>query len=84
MTAIRVKTHLESTTVHLPQLKPLVGKDVEIIVLEKSVSSKTRRSKPFNWKKNFGRGWPGEKNDGFEKTLSRWRNQDKPRKLPDE
>ena len=34
MNAIRVKTHLESDTLYLPQLKALIGKDVEIIVLE--------------------------------------------------
>ena len=34
MDAIRVKTHLDSETVHLPQLKPLIGRDVEIIVME--------------------------------------------------
>ena len=34
MHAIRVKTHLQSETLHLPQLKGLIGKDVEIIVFE--------------------------------------------------
>jgi hypothetical protein len=35
MTAIRIETTINSETLHLPQLKPLVGKSVEIIVLEK-------------------------------------------------
>lgn len=35
MTAIRIETMIDSETLHLPQLKPLVGKCVEIIVLEK-------------------------------------------------
>jgi len=34
MNAIRITTHLESETLYLPELGPLVGKDVEIIVLE--------------------------------------------------
>ena len=36
MNAIRIHTRLESDTLQLPELKPLVGKDVEIIVLEES------------------------------------------------
>lgn len=32
MNVIRVKTHLDSETVHLPELRPLVGRDVEIVV----------------------------------------------------
>ena len=34
MQAIRIKQRLESETLHLPQVRPLVGKQVEIIVLE--------------------------------------------------
>ena len=34
MEALRIKTHLDSDTLHLPQLGGLVGKDVEIIVFE--------------------------------------------------
>ena len=34
MNAIRVKMQIESETLRLPQLKPLVGANVEIIVLE--------------------------------------------------
>jgi len=36
MIAIRIETTIDSETLHLPQLKPLVGKSVEIIVREKS------------------------------------------------
>jgi hypothetical protein len=35
MTAIRIETTIDSDTLYLPQLKPLVGKSVEIIVREK-------------------------------------------------
>jgi hypothetical protein len=34
MNAIRIETTIDSDTLHLPQLKPLVGKSVEIIVRE--------------------------------------------------
>ena len=36
MNAITIHTHLESVTVHLPELGPMVGKDVEIIVREEA------------------------------------------------
>ena len=34
MNAIRIRTHVESETLRLPQIKDLIGKDVEIIILE--------------------------------------------------
>ena len=36
MTAIRIETQIDSETLYLPQLKPLVGKRVEILVQEKA------------------------------------------------
>ncbi|HJT78691.1 MAG TPA: hypothetical protein VJ739_15920 [Gemmataceae bacterium] len=33
MNAIRIRKKLDSDTLHLPQLRPLVGQNVEIIVL---------------------------------------------------
>jgi hypothetical protein len=41
MTAIRIETMIDSETLYLPQLKPLVGKSVEIIVREKASLSVT-------------------------------------------
>jgi len=35
MNAVRIRRRLESDTLHLPELKPLIGKNVEIIVQEK-------------------------------------------------
>lgn len=40
MSAIHIHTRLESDTPHLPQLKPLVGKSVEITVVEAMPASK--------------------------------------------
>lgn len=34
MNAIRIQTQIDSDTLHLPELQPLIGKRVEIIVLE--------------------------------------------------
>jgi hypothetical protein len=34
MTAIRIETTIDSDTLYLPQLKPLVGKSVEILIRE--------------------------------------------------
>jgi hypothetical protein len=36
MNAIRITQKLESDTLYLPQLRPFVGREVEIIVLETS------------------------------------------------
>lgn len=36
MSPIRIHTQLDSTTLHLPQIEPLLGKQVEIIVREES------------------------------------------------
>ena len=36
MNAIRIRTTLTSDTLHLPELQPLVGRPVEIIVLDES------------------------------------------------
>jgi len=36
MNAVRIRRKLDSDTLYLPELKPLIGKNVEIIVLEES------------------------------------------------
>ena len=33
-TIVRIKRHLDSETVHLPEVHDLVGRDVEIVILE--------------------------------------------------
>ena len=38
MNAIRIRKKLDSDTLHLPELRPLLGKTVEIIVLEEEES----------------------------------------------
>ena len=39
MNAIRIRRQIDSETLHLPELKPLFGKMVEIIVLEDETRS---------------------------------------------
>lgn len=34
MSAIRIKRRLDSDTLHLPELRPLIGREVEIVVQE--------------------------------------------------
>ena len=34
MTVIRIHTRIDSETLHLPELRPLIGKEVEIVVSE--------------------------------------------------
>ena len=34
MNAVRIRKRVDSDTLHLPELRPMIGKDVEIIILE--------------------------------------------------
>lgn len=43
MNALRFHKRIDSETLHLPELKPLVGKVVEIIVLEETRESAQER-----------------------------------------
>lgn len=40
MEAIRIRKRIESEDLRLPELRALIGKDVEIIVLDESVSER--------------------------------------------
>ncbi len=82
MNAIKIRTRIDSETLHLRELKPLIGKQVEIIVLDAELGQPVKKRR-FDFQKNFGHGWPGGKKDNFEKTVRRWRRQDKPSELPD-
>ncbi len=42
MNAIHIHRHLDSDTLYLPELKPLVGRNVEIIVVEEELRSTIR------------------------------------------
>jgi hypothetical protein len=36
MTTITIRKHLDSDTLHIPELEPLLGKDVEITITEQA------------------------------------------------
>ena len=42
MNALRIRTHVDSDTLYLPDLKQMIGKDVEIIVLVESPDTNVR------------------------------------------
>lgn len=44
MDAIRINTTLDSDTLYLPQVRPLIGKAVEIIVREEAGSGEPRQN----------------------------------------
>jgi len=60
MNALHIHTKIESETLHLPELKPLIGKIVEITV--QPVSSEGEP--PTDWLPGFweamAKGWQGE------------------------
>jgi hypothetical protein len=45
MNALRIRTHIDSETLHLPDLKQVIGKDVEIIVLVEPSDSQVHKRK---------------------------------------
>lgn len=47
MEAIRINQKLESDTLYLPQLRDLVGQQVEIIVLTESPAARVPSGEPF-------------------------------------
>ena len=53
MAVIRILTRLESETVHLPEIQPLVGRDIEIIVREQTPARAI--AAPEKWKEFFAR-----------------------------
>ncbi len=37
---VRVRKHLDSDTIHLPEAAPLIGRDVEIVITEQPVNNR--------------------------------------------
>ncbi len=44
---VRIKRHLESETLHLPEIRELVGLDVEIVIREVDASAKSSERYPL-------------------------------------
>ena len=45
---VRVKRHLDSETVHLPEVRALIGHDVEIVVREADPATANRQQYPLS------------------------------------
>jgi hypothetical protein len=74
MSVVRIHKRLELPIPELPELAPLIGKDVEIIARERSASGNAE-PKPARFGDLKG-GWPEDQlNDGFEEEVDRWRRQ---------
>lgn len=68
---VRIRTHVDSEMVRLPELRPFIGKDVEILVRETPRTS-ADAVKPFDFETMKG-GWPDAADDGFEDAVEAWR-----------
>lgn len=84
---VRIQTHVDSEMVRLPELRPFIGKDVEILVRETPRTTaelplELNNVKPFSFETMKG-GWPDAANDGFEDTVESWRKNDELPELPE-
>ena len=50
MNAIRIRKTIDSETIHIPELRPMIGHEVEIIVLEDRPSSVDQVDPQAFWK----------------------------------
>lgn len=74
MSVVRIRKRLDLPIPQLPELAPLIGKDVEIIAREQSVST-AGGHKPARFIDLKG-GWPLDRiDDGFEEEVDRWRQE---------
>lgn len=47
--ALRIRTRIDSETLHLPELRPLIGKEVEITVQEAGAAARTPQMENGDW-----------------------------------
>lgn len=74
MSVVRIRKRLDLPIPQLPELAPLIGKDVEIIAREQPVDAPAAH-KPARFTDLKG-GWPEDQlNDGFEEEVDRWRRE---------
>ena len=90
MRTIRLTRHIDSETLHLPELRPLLGRDVEIIVIENGKAAaeedqfwhnvsldELAAAQGINAPQPLDRlrgGWTDDDFDGFEEAVAEWRN----------
>ena len=51
MNAIRIRKKIDSETIHIPELRPMIGQEVEIIVLEEKSSPLDQIDAQAFWKR---------------------------------
>lgn len=74
MSVVRIRKRLDLPIPQLPELAPLIGKEVEIIAREQSVSAPGAH-KPARFVDLKG-GWPEDQvDDGFEEEVDHWRRE---------
>jgi hypothetical protein len=74
MSVVRIRKRLDLPIPQLPELAPLIGKDVEIIAREQSGTGGDVH-KPARFGDLKG-GWPEDQiDDGFEEEVDRWRQE---------
>lgn len=85
MSAIRVKTVIDSDTLHLPQLRPLIGRAVEIIVIDQQPAEEFWAARtvdelatmqgvtPPKALDDLYGDWTDKDFEGFEQAVRKWR-----------
>jgi hypothetical protein len=73
MNAVRIRKRLDEPIPQLPELTPLVGRTVDIIVLDESETAQSEQISDANSSARFDDllgGWPdGERDDGFDDAV---------------
>jgi hypothetical protein len=73
MNAVRIRKRLDGPIPQLPELTPLVGRTVEIIVLDESEASRPEEPSNVNPSAHFDDllgGWPeDQREDGFDEAV---------------
>jgi hypothetical protein len=87
MNAIRIKKHIDSDTIHLPELRPLIGRDVEIVVQDVTPREDSFWKNPSLEELAAEQGiqgptgrpkarWSESEFEGFDEAVQRWRKED--------
>jgi hypothetical protein len=73
---LRIRTRVDSETLHLPQLRPLMGKNVEIAVVEDVADSGNGKPRTVQSIDQLRSALPGDSfGDSFDEALRAWREQ---------
>ena len=74
--ALRILTRVDSETLHLPELRALIGKEVEIIVLENGADARNGQPRTVESIEQLRSALPGDPfGPTFDETLRSWREE---------